>query len=606
MANEIIESKLKDLPASPGVYLMKDKGGRVIYVGKALSLKNRVRSYFQKRANLDPKTHTMVEKVEDLDYLVTDSEVEALILESNLIKENQPRYNILLKDDKHYPYIKVTLQEPYPRIFLDRKIIKDGNRYFGPYTSSGAVRSTLDLLRKIFPLRSCKQELTPGRTKGRPCLNHQIGRCLAPCNGELDIEEYRKVVKEVILFLEGKQETLSKDFKKKMKKAATELRFEEAASWRDRHRDLEVIMERQKMVSEDLQDRDVLALVDSETYKETALVQVLFVRGGKLVGKEQFFLKNTGGRNPEEIMQSFVKQFYSRTSDIPREILLSKDVDEQVLIEDWLKTLRGSRVYIRSPRRGVKKGLVDMAEKNAKLYLKQREAFQSRSQSLALEGLEELALLLNLDLPPHRIEGYDISNLQGENQVASRVVFIAGEPCKDEYRRYKIRTVRGPDDYASMREVIGRRFKSYSKGEKEPPDLILIDGGKGQLSSAQKSLEELGLNLSVISLAKQEEIIFRGDGKDPLDLPATSPALRLLQQVRDEAHRFALSYHRTLRSKEFRKGSLDEVPGIGPTRKKALLKHFGSLDAIKKASLEDLLKVDGIDHATATKLKELS
>ncbi len=593
-----LEEKLQELPASPGVYLMKGNRGQVLYVGKALSLRHRVRSYFQKGGSLDLKTQKMVSQVADVDYLVTDSEMEALILESTLIKEYRPRYNILFKDDKQYPHIKVTVQEPYPRIFLEREVVKDSSRYFGPYTSSGAVRATLDLLQKIFPLRTCRQELTPGRAKGRPCLNFEINRCLAPCRGEVDPEEYHLLVRQVLLFLEGRQGSLARELKEKMEGAAASLDFERAALWRDRLRSLEDLLQQQKVVTEDRIDRDVLALARGEAAGNLSLVQAFFLREGKLVGKEQFFLKNTAQAKDSEVMRSFIQQFYSPASHIPREVLLSAEAGDRLLLEDWLKSLKGGRVYLRTPRRGKLRGLVDMALKNAHLYLKQQEANTSQREELAQKGLEELARLLGLEGPPQRIEGYDISNLQGGSQVASRVVFSGGEPDKDQYRRYKIRSVQGPDDYACMREVLVRRFRRGS-GKAQDPDLLLIDGGKGQLGAAREALKAAEVSLPFISLAKEEEVIFRGDGGGPLKLPATSPALRLLQQVRDESHRFALAYHRHLRNREARLSVLDGIPGIGPQKKKALLKHFKSLKAMREASPKELARVRGIPPALA-------
>ncbi len=597
---------LEGIPSSPGVYFFKDKEGKIIYVGKASSLRSRVRSYFQKETSLDSKSRVLVKKVADLDYIVTDSEVEALVLESNFIKEYQPRYNVLLKDDKQYPFIKITIEESFPRIFLERKFVQDGSRYFGPYTNVGAVRDTLDLLRKIFPLRFCRQDLRPGKATGRrPCLNYQLGRCLAPCQGAVKTEEYQQVVEKVILFLEGKQDLLLPEFKKKMQQAAAELKFEEASLWRDRCQSIETVLQKQKIVSVDLNDQDVLALVCDDAEKKKALVQVFFIRSGKLVGKEQFSLKNTVNRENDEILKSFMQQFYSRAFYIPREIILSTEPEDKELLEEWLKKLKGKRVFLRIPRRGAKRELVKMAIKNAHFFLAQKEVFNSRQETLNRQGLEELALLLNLDELPHRIEGYDVSTIQGENTVASRVVFIAGKPAKEEYRRYKIQTVTGIDDYAAMREVLKRRFYSPREGEKLfLPNLILIDGGQGHLTAARQAFKEIGIDLPFISLAKKEEIIFRGGGGEPLNLPAVSPALRLLQQVRDEAHRFALSYNRILRKKSIRQGILDDIPGIGHARKKVLLQHFESLEKIKAASLQELLLVKGINKAIAEKIKE--
>lgn len=611
-----LEKKLKLLPAKPGVYLYRDAGGAIIYVGKAVSLKNRVRSYFQPGAQHQPKTKLMLEKVAGLDYIVTDSEVEALILEQNLIKEHRPRYNVLLKDDKSYPYLKVTLNENYPRVHITRRHVKDGARYFGPYTRVGAVNETLRLLKKIFPFRSCKQREPAMR--GRPCLNHHIKRCLGPCCGLTDRETYRAMINEVCLFLEGRQDDLLKQLTARMEEAAANLQFERAAELRDQLQAVREVMEKQKVISAGFEDQDVIAMAraDGET-----CIMVFFMRGGKMVGRDHFFLKDTEGLSRSDVLRAFIKQYYSTVDFIPREILLSDGVaEEKAVIEAWLGGKKGIKVFLKTPSRGEKKKLVEMVAKNALLTLEQVRSEGAARRGETAAALAELAGALGLERPPGRLECYDISNTQGTGSVASMVVFEAGKPARDQYRRFKIRTVEGPDDYASMQEVLRRRFtraleekemlRTGQLSSKEAkfyrlPDLVIVDGGKGQLSAARLVMRELGLDgIPVFGLAKEEELLFGAGLPGPVSLPGDSPALHLLQRLRDEAHRFAITYHRNLRGKAGLKSLLDEVAGIGAVRRRALLQAFGSVAGIEKASLEELTAINGMNKKAALAVYE--
>ncbi|MCG9967586.1 excinuclease ABC subunit UvrC [Pelotomaculum terephthalicicum JT] len=606
-----LEEKLKLLPAKPGVYLYRNADGEIIYVGKALSLKNRVRSYFQAGAQHQPKTKVMLEKVAGLDYIVTDSEVEALILEQNLIKEHRPRYNVLLKDDKSYPYLKITLNESYPRVQITRRHVKDGSRYFGPYTRVGAVNETLRLLKKIFPFRSCKQREPAARE--RPCLNHHIKRCLGPCCGLTDRETYRAMINEVCLFLEGRQEDLIKHLTARMEEAAGNLEFEKAAVLRDQLRSVREVIEKQKIISNGFEDQDVIAM--ARAFDE-ACVMVFFVRGGKLIGRDHFILKGTEDLSRAEVLGAFIKQYYTGIDFIPREVLLSESVEEEkAVIEEWLTGRKGVRVFLKTPSRGEKKKLVEMVAKNALLTLEQVQSDGAAQGEEAAAALTELAGALALERPPRRLECYDISNTQGTGSVASMVVFEEGKPARDQYRRFKIRTVTGPDDYASMQEVLRRRFtraleekELFSTGQissKEAkfyrlPDLVIVDGGKGQLAAARRVMRELGLEkIPAYGLAKEEELLFGEGQPDPVALPPDSRALYLLQRLRDEAHRFAVTYHRNLRGKAGLKSLLDEVEGIGEVRRRALLKAFGSISGIEKASLADLTAVKGMNKKAA-------
>jgi len=589
-----LKEKLARLPHSSGVYLFRDEEGTVIYVGKAVDLRQRVRSYFQNPASVSPRIRLMAEKIADLFYIITDSEEEAFILESNLIKEYSPRYNIQFKDDKNYPYLCLTLDEPYPRLIVARRPERKKAKYFGPYSNAGAVRETMRLIKKIFPLRSCKQELKEGEAKGRPCLNWQIKRCLAPCRGELPREEYLAVVEQVVLFLEGRQQALLKKVEREMRAASDALDFEKAARLRDQYFSLQKVMERQKAVAGDSRDRDAIALV-SRPWGFS--VGVFKVRGGKLVGAENFSSRETEGMEPETVMKEFIRHFYGGASFIPGEIILSHLPEDSGLLEAWLRKIKGrGRVVIKVPRRGEKKALLELLKKNALQHGEQEEEKVEQEQL----ALKELARILGLPGPPERIEGYDISHFAGRETVGSMVVFLQGKPWKEGYRRFKIREGKAADDYGALAEMLERRFRH----NKTPlPSLVLIDGGRGQLSVGQRVLQEKGLaDVPLAALAKEEEMLFLPGEKAPLRLPGSHPALKLLQQVRDEAHRFAISLSRDLQVKSSLGSFLESVPGIGPARRKALLEHFEGLEALKEASLEEIKAVEGISANVAESL----
>lgn len=603
-----LQSKLDHLPTKPGVYLMKSKAGEIIYVGKAVNLRNRVRSYFQQSRHQSPKTRVLVEHIADLDYIITDTEIEALILENNLIKQHSPWFNVRLKDDKTYPYIKVTVNEDFPRVLLVRKRLNDGARYYGPYTNVSAVRSTIKVLRKLFQIRTCNKNIKEGQ-RDRPCLNYHIGRCAGPCAGLISREDYRVIVDEVCLFLEGRHERLIPSLREKMLEASQSLNFELAARIRDRIKALEQIVEKQKIVSAAQVDQDVFGFARAG---DLACVQVFFIRGGKLIGRDHFMLDCRADDQPEEILTAFIKQYYYEQVIIPKEILTSEELTETELLSEWLTNRRGSKVYFLHPKRGDKKALVEMVTENAQMLLDVTRAQAERKEKEISRGLWELAHILNLSEPPQRIEAYDISNIQGNQVVASMVVFIDGKAVNDHYRRFKIQGVEGaPNDYLAIQEVIRRRFsrglreqKGEVEGDKfsEFPDLVLIDGGKGQLNSALAVRDHLGLTIPFISLAEKNEEIYVEGESEPIILPRESQGLYLVQRIRDEAHRFALAYHRHLRSKAARKSILDQIPGIGPKRKKALLKHFGSVKRIREASIEQLCEVDGINLALAEEI----
>lgn len=606
--NTTIRKKLEHLPAKPGVYLMLDGEGQVIYVGKAASLRSRVRSYFR-AVKQPPKVQAMLNHIEDFEYIVTDSEVEALILECNLIKEHRPKYNISLRDDKHYPYLKVTVTKDYPRLVVVRSMKKDGNRYFGPYTQVGALNDTLKLLRRLFPLRTCSDSTL--ERQPRPCLNYHIARCLAPCQKKVSKEDYHEIVKEVILFLEGKQEDLLRRLKEKMEQAASELRFEKAAEYRDQIRSIEQVLAKQKIIFAGQQSYDVIAFARG---MNEVCVQIFFIREGKLIGRNHYFMEGTDDLARGEIMAAFLKQYYSQAEMIPPEILLAEEPEEKELLEAWLTGLREKKVSLKVPKKGEKHQLVEMVAENALTLLHEEELVRRKRDMLTTEAVLELQQVLQLSKPPFRIEGFDISHMQGTMTVASMVVFENGEAKNQDYRRFRLKSVEGPDDYAAMREVLTRRFRHLGHseaGKAAPdkfaavPDLILIDGGKGQLNVAVEVLEEYGLeDIPVFGLAEKEELIFQPGETVPIRLPRNSPALQLVQRVRDEAHRFALSYHRDLRSRELKTSALDQVPGVGPKRKKALLRHFGSVKRIREASVEELKSVEGITEKVALAIKE--
>ena len=602
-----LEEQLKTLPDEPGVYIMKNKYEEIIYIGKAVSLKNRVRQYFKSSKNHSTKVRAMVDNIAEFEYIVTDSELEALILECNFIKKHRPKYNILLKDDKHYPYIKVTMNEDFPRVMLTRKIEKDNAKYYGPYSGAYGVRETIEIIKKLFPVRTCSKII--GRnTKERPCLNHYIGRCVAPCQGDVNKDEYRNMMKDVCLFLSGKQEELISQLGDKMSSASLNMEYEKAADYRDKIAAIKQIKEKQKVLSSAMEDEDVIAFAKSE---DKTCIQIFFIRGGKLIGREHFMLTDTEDTTIKELLTNFVKQFYSGTVFIPKEIILQEEIDEIKIIETWLTSKRGSKVYIRIPKLGDKKGLVDLVANNALITLQHFSEKMLREKQMSLGAIEELADLLNLDEIPHRIEAFDISNIQGVDPVGSMVVFIDGKPRNSEYRRFKIKTVIGPNDYASMQEVVGRRFKHGLEEVKRLtqggdfnmskfssfPDLILIDGGEGHVNSALRILNGLNINIPVCGMVKNDKHRTRGllYAGMQVPIPACSESFKLITRVQDEAHRFAITYHRSLRDKNFTRSILDEINGVGKTRRKALIKHFGSVDKIKEATIDELKQVQSMN-----------
>ncbi|MGI6625417.1 MAG: excinuclease ABC subunit UvrC [Limnochordia bacterium] len=603
-----LQDKLALLPTDPGVYLMLNEAGEVIYVGKAVNLRNRVRSYFQKSSTQPIKVQALVEHIADLEYIVTDSEMEALILENNLIKKHSPRYNVRLKDDKTYPYIKVTVQETFPRVLMVRKRLPDGARYFGPYTDVTVVKKTLAFLRTLFPVRSCNKAIEEGAQE-RPCLNYHIGRCLAPCAGLVSKEEYGTMISEVLLFLEGRIDRLIPQLTKEMHQASERLEYEKAARFRNQIRGLQSLAEKQKIVAEHAEDQDYVGYA---RHGELVCAQVFFVRSGKLIGREHFLLECSADEEEGEILRGFLQQYYEEASYIPREIFTPVAVDQAAVMEDWLGNLRGSRVYLRRPQRGAKKHLLDLVIKNAQIVLdetRSRGSFKQRALERALQDLQEL---VQLPEPPNRIEAFDISNLQGSNVVASLVVWENGDFKSSDYRRFRIRGVEGaPNDYAAMREAVGRRFRrglQEQSGESLEqkfaafPDLVLIDGGKGQLGVALEVRQELDLIIPFLSLAEKREEIYLEGQSQPVVWPLDSPGLLLLRRIRDEAHRFALTYHRNLRGKATRGSVLDAIPGVGPKRKKELIRHFGTIKKIRAATIDELSEVTGISAKLAAEI----
>ena len=600
-----LKEQLKTLPAKPGIYLFKDKAGKVLYVGKAASLRNRVRSYFGATYNYDSKLHNMMPAVQALDFIVTDSEQEALILENNLIKKHRPRFNVRLRDDKSYPYIKVSLNEEWPRVFLTRRFEDDGSRYFGPYASAGSVRKTLDLLKKLF--RYCSPKWVITGKKPRPCFDYSIRRCVGACSSEITKEDYREIIHQVILFLEGKHDEVLRDMRRKMEHAAEALEFEKAASLRDQLQAAESVTEGQKIISAGGGDEDVIAFARE---RNDACVQIFFVRSGKLIGRENFIMEGTQDEEPGHIMASFIQQFYGSAPYIPPSILLQSEPEEMSVISSWLKSLRGSKVSLIAPQRGRKKKLVDMVAENAQQALVQLKAKWLADTGKTAAALKELQEQLKLPGLPNRVECYDISNIRGTAAVGSMVVFENGRPKPSAYRRFKIKTVEGIDDYAMMQEVLRRRFKRVKAQDASSwaviPDLVLIDGGRGHLTSVQEVMRELEVDsVPLAAIAKENEEIFLRDAAESLILQRDSQALYLLQRIRDEAHRFALSYHLHVRKKAALKSEWS-VPGIGPKRKRALLKKFGSVRVIKEASVEELMEVAGMTRQLAKRVKEYS
>ena len=587
---DIVAEKLQLLPDSPGVYIMKDAQGKIIYVGKAVILKNRVRQYFQSNKNHSPKVRAMVAKIADFETILTGSEVEALILECNLIKKNRPRYNISLKDDKTYPYVKVSLAEDYPRVMITRRVLKDGSRYFGPYTNVGAVHESLKLLRRLFPMRTCKH-----MDVDRPCLEYHIKRCIAPCTGQVDQAEYDAMVRSVCLFLEGRTETVEKELEERMNQAAAELKFELAARLRDQLKAVRRVAEKQNIVTGS-GDQDAIGMARSEL---GVCVQIFFIRAGKMIGREHFLLGGSEEEADEAVLTAFLKQYYHRAAFVPREVLLPYALAEQAVIEEWLTERKQAKVVLACPQRGTKRDIVQMAANNAAKYLSDEAARLKEANAQTEGAVAELGGYLGLKKQPYRMECFDISHIQGSETVASMVVFEGGIPKKSDYRRFKIRSTEGkPDDFLSMREVTTRRYGGEEV--ENMPDLIIIDGGKGQLSSALAMIRGAGhFDVPVVGLAKQFEYIFVEGSSDPVILPRHSQALYLVQRIRDEAHRFAITYHRKLRGKRNLVSVLDHVDGIGPTRRKALWAYFGSLAKIKAASVEDLAMVEGMNHPAA-------
>ena len=594
--------QLRVLPAKPGVYLFKDKEGKVIYVGKAANLNSRVRSYFGAPSNLSFKIQRLVSKIQDFEFLVTNSEQEALILECHMIKKYTPRYNVRLKDNKTFPYLKIDINEDWPGVYITRRVQKDGARYFGPFASAGSVRKTLRLIKKIFPFRSCSKRID-GKDK-RPCLDYYIHRCLGPCIGAVGKQEYHDVINQVILFLQGKQELILRELNARMKAAAQQLQFERAALLRDQINAIGKVIEGQRIAITLQGEKDVIGLAQNE---KQAYVELFSIRNNKLISQDHFIMEGIQGESPGQIMTSFVKQYYASASYIPPLILLQHQVDEPAVLSGWLEQQRGSRVELQVPQRGAKKKLVDTAAENAAQGLELAQAKEMKVETIS-SGLQELKNRLHLPKMPRRIECYDVSNIQGALAVGSMVVLEKGWPKPAHYRRFRIKTVAGADDYAMIQETLRRRFKRSLTGEGTwaiIPDLVLIDGGKGQLNAALEVRQELRLDsIPMVSLAKENEEVFIPGDPQPVYIAKDSPALHILQRARDEAHRFAISYHQKLRHKEVIKSILDDIPGIGPKRKKALLKKFGSIEAIKEASLEELSQTEGITPVLAKKVKE--
>lgn len=590
-----LQERVALMPKKPGVYLLKDSWGEVIYIGKARELKKRLSSYLKDSGESSRKTSILKEELADFDYLITYNEMEALILEANLIKKYQPRYNIRLKDDKTYPYIKVTVQEEYPHIEKTRLVEGDKALYFGPYTSVKVVESTLDLMQELFGLRSCHGKLARKR-KGRPCLNYHLNLCIGPCKGEITREEYQEAVQEAILFLEGRQGTLKMNLQARMKRLSKDLKFEQAALLRDRIKALEEITKRQQVFFPAYVEQDVVGLVMENG---TSYIQVLIIRQGRLQGEEHFLLESTAGEEEGEVLSAFLRQYYLTTPYIPREIVVHLYPRDQRLLEEWLGERSKERVQITAPKRGQKLRLLNLAQENALQSRKEREELGEKNQR-SRESLKELRDYLNLSSYPERIAGFDVSNIQGADAVGSCVVFLGGEPSKRDYRRFKIKGVQGSNDYAMLQEVVRRYFSSLS--QESYPQLVLIDGGKGQLHAVEEVFLELDVQVHLISLAKREEEVFLVGREDPLLLDHHSPSLQILQHVRDEAHRFAISYHRHLRSRRLTYSMLDAIPGIGKKRKEALLQHFRSLHAIRQATEEELLEVEGIDTKMAKRI----
>ncbi len=601
-----IREQLKKLPDKPGVYLMKDEKGEIIYVGKSKSLKNRVRSYFTSNKSHPPKVQAMVNVIKEFEYIITDTEVEALILEANLIKKHRPRYNVLLRDDKSYPYIKVTINEKFPRVIKTRKMNKDNGKYFGPYINVDAVNQTLSTINELFPIRKCKKNLE--KNNERPCLNYHINKCIGPCTGNVNHDKYMETIEEILLFLNGKQEILINKLEEKMVEASIDLNFELAAKYRDQINALKSLAEKQKIVSTSDADQDYISMATSDNQ---VCVMIFFVRSGKLLGREQHILEGTKDMDREEVLSTFIKQFYSGSSFIPKEILVDCDIEDRDIIKSWLDQIKGSKVSIKKPIKGEKKKLLDLVYKNAVEYLMKFEEKINRERVFAQSALTDIKNLIGLDKIPYRIEAYDISNIYGVFSVGSMVVFENGKSMNSGYRRFKVKTIEGPNDYGSMQEVLYRRFKrgleeneivkeqgiDLTKGKFSIfPDLILLDGGKGQVSAVKDVMKALGIDIPIAGMVKDDKHNTKGliYENNELILDKRSNGFKLIAKIQEEVHRFAITYHRTLRDKSMIQSILDEIPGIGPKRKTNLLKHFGSIEKIKRAEVKELVEVNGI------------
>ena len=606
-----IESELKKLPAKPGVYIMHDASDQIIYVGKAVSLKNRVRQYFQKRLR-SPKIERMISLIDHFEYIVVESEMEALVLECNLIKENRPKYNTMLMDDKTYPFIKVTIKEDFPRIYLTRHHVSDGSKYFGPYTSVEAARNTLDLLKKIYRFRTCRKSITEGASDGeKACLYYHLHQCDGPCIGMISAQEYRKNVDEIVSFLDGNSKNIKKELEKRMYEAAEQLEFEKASEYKNLLSDIDKINQVQRVTGPDEGNRDVIGLA---TDGKQAVVQIFFIRSGKLVGREHYYMNEVDNETPSDIMNEFVKQFYAGVPAFPKDILLSCEIGEAELIEKWLSERAGTKVSIKTPKRGEKESLVRLACNNAKGILERDGERLQSEQKRSSGAVAELAGLLGIE-PPERIEAYDISHISGFETVGSMVVYENGKPKPSDYRKFKIRTVSGPDDYASMAEMLTRRFTHGRRDQEEGknpelsgfakfPDLVMMDGGKGQVNIALEVFEKLGIDVRVCGLVKDDSHRTRGIYYNNVELPVNtnSEYFRFMTRVQDEVHRFAIEYHRKLRSREQVHSILDDIDGIGPARRRALMMHFASLEDIRNASVDEICACERMNRAAAEKV----
>lgn len=612
-----IEEELKKLPSLPGVYIMHDKHDAIIYVGKAISLKNRVRQYFQKSRNLGIKKEQMVEQIERFEYIVTDSELEALVLESNLIKEHKPKYNTMLKDDKNYPFIKVTTGEEFPRIMTARSMKKDKSKYFGPYTSAGAVKDVIELTRKLYHLRTCSRVLPRDTGKERPCLYYHIKQCYGPCQGYVSKEAYREQVDALLEFLNGNHKNVMKDLEEKMYQASEEMRFEDAAQYRDLIQSVERIGEKQKITDHPGEDKDIIALAEEGL---DAVVQVFFVRDGKLIGRDHFYMKTVPGDTRSMILSSFLKQFYAGTPFIPREIMIQDEIEDQDLIAQWLESRKGKKVRIVVPKKGTKEKLVELAYQNAKLVLLQDKERIKREEGRTIGAVKEISQLLGME-NINRIEAFDISNISGFQSVGSMIVYEKGKPKRSDYRKFRIKGVKGPNDYASMEEVLARRFVHGMNEQEERenrqleqdygsftrfPDLIMMDGGRGQVNIALEVLAKLNLEIPVCGMVKDDKHRTRGLYFHNQEIPISrdSEGFKLITRIQDEAHRFAIEYHRSLRSKGQVHSVLDDIPGIGPARRKALMKHYKGLEGIKEASVEEFSQIESMNEKAAKQVFE--